>query len=189
VLPHEPALRAWLGSKRLRGVDLDDVVQETYAILVGLQSTEAIRNPRAYAFQTAYSVILHQVRRDKVVSITTADDLDRLGGAHDAPSPETEVADREELHRLAEAIARLPARCREVVVLRKIEGLAQREVAARLGISEGTVEKQIHKGVNLLMAVLGRGGKPGAGASRDQALRLKVETSTDDNAGDRRRNR
>lgn len=53
VLPHEPALRAWLRQKASLGFDIDDVVQETYAILVGKASIEAIRNPKTYAFQTA----------------------------------------------------------------------------------------------------------------------------------------
>ncbi|MBC7168934.1 MAG: RNA polymerase subunit sigma-24, partial [Phenylobacterium sp.] len=35
ILPHEPALRAWL-SRRTAGLEVDDIVQETYAILAGL---------------------------------------------------------------------------------------------------------------------------------------------------------
>ena len=157
VLPHEPALRAWLAGKRLRGVDLDDIVQETYAILAGLQSVEQIRNPKPYLFQTAYSVILAQVRRARIVSISTVDDIERLAGEDTAPSPETLASDREELHRLAEALAALPERCRQVFILRKVQGLTQREVAKRIGVSEGTVEKHVHKGLVALMTALGRG--------------------------------
>ena len=159
VLPIEPALRAWLASKRLRGVDLDDIVQETYAILAGLQSVDQIRNPKPYVFQTAYSVILAQVRRAQIVSISTVDDIERLAGEDGAPSPEVMAGDRQELVRLAEALAALPERCRQVFILRKIQGLTQREVAKRIGVSEGTVEKHVHKGLIALMAALGRGGK------------------------------
>jgi DNA-directed RNA polymerase specialized sigma24 family protein len=37
-----------------------------------------------------------------------------------------------------------------VVALRKIEGLSQSEIATRLGITEGTVEKQVTLGVRAL---------------------------------------
>ena len=160
VLPIEPALRAWLSGKRLRGVDLDDIVQETYAILAGLPSVEQIRSPKPYVFQTAYSVILAQVRRAQIVSISTVDDIERLAGEDSSPSPEALAGDRQELVLLAEALAALPERCRQVFILRKIQGLTQREVARRIGVSEGTVEKHVHKGLVALMAALGRGGKP-----------------------------
>ena len=45
---------------------------------------------------------------------------------------------------------RLPARCREVIVLRKIEGLSQRETAARMGVREDTVERQMVQGMRAL---------------------------------------
>lgn len=166
VLPHEPSLRNWLASKRLRGIDVDDIVQETYALLAGLESVDAIRHVKAYMFRTAYSVILAQVRRANIVSISTIDDIGQLAGADDAPSPETRVSDRQELQQLSEAIASLPPRRREVFVLRKIHGLKQREVAQKLGVSEGTVEKQMQKSLQLLMAVLGRGGNSHRQASK-----------------------
>lgn len=166
VLPHEPALRSWLAAKRLRGIDLDDIVQETYAILAGLESIDAIRNPRAYMFQSAYSVILAQIRRAQIVSISTIEDIGQLAGGDEMPSPETEVSDRQELQRLAEAIACLPARCREVFVLRKVHDLPQREVAQRLGVSEGTVEKQVQRGLRSLTLLLGRGGNSQRQSSR-----------------------
>ena len=34
VLPHEPALRAWLRRRRLGGLEIDDIIQETYTRLV-----------------------------------------------------------------------------------------------------------------------------------------------------------
>ena len=54
----------------------------------------------------------------------------------------TDVARAQELELLTKAIQSLPARCRQVITLRKIYGLSQKEVAAQLGISEHTVEAQ-----------------------------------------------
>jgi RNA polymerase sigma-70 factor (ECF subfamily) len=62
---------------------------------------------------------------------------------------------RQDIQYLEQAFSDLPPKCREVVELRKIAGLSQRDVAAQLGITEGTVEKQIAKGIRFLAAALG----------------------------------
>ena len=166
VLPHEPELRSWLHSRRVAGLEVDDIIQETYARLAATQNIAGIQNPRAYAFSTAYSVILAHIRRARVVSFEAMVDLDELGAVAEDPSPETEVADRQDLRRLAEAIAALPERPRQVFHLRRVEGLTQKAVAERLGLSESTVEKHIGKALMLLMERFGRGGNRGARASR-----------------------
>ena len=165
VLPHEPALRAWLSQWRIPGLEMDDVVQDTYAVLAGRESVTDIRNPRTYCFQTARSIILMHLRRSRVVSIRAVEDIDRVGGAADAPSPEQQVSDREELHQLAAAIAGLSEPGRSALTLRMIDGLSQREIGQRLGLSENAAQKQIAKSIHVLMKVLGRGGYAQARAS------------------------
>jgi RNA polymerase sigma factor (sigma-70 family) len=166
VLPHEAALRVWLKHRRAADLEVDDIIQETYARLVSMESIEGIRNAKAYAFQTAYSVIMTHLRRSRVVSIRTVADIEQLSTASEDPSPEDTVADRDELHRLAEAIAALPDRVRDVFSLRRIKGLSQREVALRLGLAESTVEKHMAKGLRLLVHRFGHGGKVEPDASK-----------------------
>lgn len=159
VLPHEAALRAWLRQKYALGVEVDDIVQETYAILAGLESVDAIRNPRSYAFQTAHSLILAHLRRSKIVSIRSASDLELAGAMADTPTPEQVAEDRDELANVARVLGELPPKVREVFLLRRVQGLSQRETAERLGISENSVEKRISQGIRALLAAFGRGGK------------------------------
>lgn len=166
VLPHEPALRAWLRHKRVTGLDIDDIVQETYARLAAADTVANVLNPKTYTFQTAHSVILTHLRRSRVVSIRAVEDVELVAGASDDPSPERQVSDREELHRIAQAIASLPEKVRAVFTLRRVEGLSQREVAERLKLSESTVEKHMGKGLRLMMDWLGRGGISQGGASK-----------------------
>ncbi len=159
VLPHEAALRAWLRQKYTLGVEVDDIVQETYAILAGLESVEEIRNPRSYAFQTAHSLILAHLRRSKIVSIRSASDLELAGAMADTPTPEQVAEDRDELANVARVLGALPPKVREVILLRRVQGLSQRETAERLGITENSVEKRISQGIRALLAAFGRGGK------------------------------
>ncbi len=166
VLPHEPALRAWLSRKRAAGIDVDDVIQETYAVLAARETIRDIRHPRAYVFQIAHSIVVRHVRRARVVSIQAAEDLEGFDPADDAASPEQTAVDRDELRRLAEAIATMPGQTRQAFILRRVHGLSQREIAARMKLSESTVEKHIARGVRFLIDWFGHGGKVGSQTSR-----------------------
>ncbi len=175
ILPHEPALRRWLRKHAPGNVDCDDVIQETYAILAGLGEVAHIANPRAYLFTAAQSVLLQQVRRARIVSIESVAEIERLDITQDERSPERHAIAGQELRRIGEALAALPDKCRQVFVLRKVDGLSQREIAARLGISENTVEKHIVKGLRLLMARMGRSAAPAPAATAGTVASQRVE--------------
>lgn len=187
-MPYEPALRSWLLGKRFPGIDVDDIIQETYSTLAALESVDHIRAPRTYMFQVARSIVLDQIRHAKVVSIDSVSDIEAFGPVDERPSPETEAGDRQELKILAQAIASLSDRRRQVFILRKVEGISQREVAARLGISEGAVENQVARAIETLGKLLGRGGKHRGGPSKGQSRREPLELkAADARARDKRR--
>lgn len=179
ILPHEPALRAWLRRRPVLGLDIDDIVQETYVRLAAIDSVDDIHDARTYMFQAALSIVMNHVRRARIVSIRAVAALEELGAAAPDPSPERQVVDRDELQRLAEFIAALPDKPREIVILRRIQGLSQRDTAARLGISEKTVEKHMGRAIRLMMAAFGRGGKNAAGASKQR----EQDQDQDENQG------
>ena len=107
------------------------------------------------------------------MSIETFADMDTLAPTIDELSPERHLTARSELRLLQAALNLLPARCREVVELRKIEGLSQREVAARMGITEDTVERQVSKGVRALAVALQATGLGGSGEAPRAATGLR----------------
>jgi RNA polymerase sigma-70 factor (ECF subfamily) len=158
VLPHEPSLRTWLKRRRLQGLEVDDIIQETYSRLIGADSVAHVLDAKSYTFQTASSVVIDHLRRMKVVSIASVPDLEALEIRSEDPSPERQAIDRAELHRLAVAIAALPVRVREVFTLRRIHGLSQREVADKMGIAESTVEKHMSRGFLIMLDLFGYGG-------------------------------
>lgn len=155
ILPHEPALRCWLRERlALSAADADDIVQESYARLAGLDCVDHVREPRAYLFTVARSLVHQHLRRAQVVAIETVAELDGLGVEAPRASPERFASSRQQLALAQRLLAGLPGRCREVFRMRRIEDLSQREVAARLGISQSTVEKHMIKALRLLMAGL-----------------------------------
>jgi RNA polymerase sigma-70 factor (ECF subfamily) len=169
VLPHEPAMRAWLRrTTQISDADVDDIVQETYAILARLESVEAIRDPRTYAIQVAKSVFLQGLRRSKIVPIGSIADLAALGDVDDAPGPEQHAHGQRELRRVEAAVAEMPANVRKVFWLRRVEGLSQRETASQLGLAEHTVEKYSARGLKFLLRQFGRGGNVIVESSKTQ---------------------
>lgn len=76
--------------------------------------------------------------------------------ASERPAADAMVDDRAELARVQGAIARLPARLREVIILRAIEEYSQAETADLLGVSEKTVETRLYRARLRLKGVLDR---------------------------------
>src|SRR5690606_18225440 len=102
-----------------------------------------LAEPRAYLFSVQRSLVQQQVRRRQVVAIETMAELDGLGAEAPQASPERVASAREQLALAQRLLAAMPARCRQVFRLRRIEGLSQREVSERLRIRQSTVEKHM----------------------------------------------
>jgi RNA polymerase sigma factor (sigma-70 family) len=182
VLPHEEMLRRWLSARPLGGLEIDDVIQETYAVLAELASVDEIRNPRSYVFQVAHSVVHAQFRRSRIVDFRSFADSDALGLMSDTPSPEKQAADKEFLRIVESYMETLPENCREVIILRRVHQLSHREIAVRLGIAEASIEKLLFKATHMLMNTFGRGvnrtrqdsiGRETAKANHRELLRSK----------------
>ena len=151
ILPHERQLRAWLRAA-FPAIDIDDVVQEAYCRIATLTRVEHIDDPRRYLFRTARNVVLEQIRRERVVSIEAASGLAELELApEEQGSPERVVAGRRALERVERLIESLPERARQVFRLRKIEGVPQREIATRLGLTETVVENEVARGLRRIL--------------------------------------
>ena len=142
VQPHGPALHAWLRARFPSLSDAEDLMQEAYIRVIRAHEHGSIANPRAFLFTTARNLALNQLRHLRISQpngLTETDLSTVLDGG--AGIPET-LARAEDLQLLIAAIQSLPERCRQILTLRKIYGLSQKEVAVRLHISEHTVEAQ-----------------------------------------------
>ncbi len=148
VGPHEPALRAFLRGRFPSITDHDDIVQETYARLVRVREDQGLRNPKAFLFVAARNAALDVCRRKRPISMEEVSRLDVSSAlVEDSPDASELVNRDQELAILADAVRALPARCRQVIVLRWFDGLAYKQIATRLSISPGTVKVHIAKGM------------------------------------------
>jgi RNA polymerase sigma factor (sigma-70 family) len=142
VLPHEAKLRAWLRGRFPAVTDVDDLVQEAYARLMEAHATGPIACPRALLFVTARNLALNHLRHQRIERPEGAVEMDALSVADERIGAPEALVQAEDFQVLIRAIQSLPDRCRQIVTLRKIYGLSQKEVAERLGLAEHTVEAQ-----------------------------------------------
>lgn len=158
VLPLEGTLERFLRRNWRDENDIADLRQEVYAKVFVSFSNCQPESAQAFVLATARNLLIDRARRARVVSIETFADMDALELTSEHIPTERHLMARSELKLVQAALELLPARCREAVELRKIEGLSQREVAHRMGITEDTVERQVSKGVRALAVALANTG-------------------------------
>lgn len=129
--------------------EVQDVMQEAY-----LQVFCALREsgpeghaPAALLYTAARNIAFSRHRHRKVVAaaeptVTAGEQLRR-----EQAGIEQQVDRGQQMRRLLQVVNGLPPKCRDVFVLRMIDGLSQREIAERLGIAVSTVEKHLSRGL------------------------------------------
>lgn len=147
VHPHDSSLRAYLRGSFPKVRDVDDVVQESYLRVWRSRRTCEIGCGRAFLFRVARNLALNLLRHQRIVPIETVADPAMLDTPDERPGPVEHACSEEGMRQLAAAIDSLPSRCKEIVIMRRIHLLPQKEIAQRLGISEQTVEQQVARGV------------------------------------------
>lgn len=147
VQPHEPALRAYLFSRFPTLDDPDDLVQETYAKLLRARAEGNLRHAKAFLFTAARNAALDLFRRRHVTRLEPLGSFQETSVLEEQLGVDAFVDRQQELDILAEAVRTLPERCRQVVLLRYLDGLSYKEIAVRLDISPETVKVQLAKGI------------------------------------------
>jgi RNA polymerase sigma factor (sigma-70 family) len=158
VHAHDSSLRAYLRGMFPKVRDVDDVVQESYVRVWKAQAATPIRSGRGFLFRVARHLALDWLRHEKASPIEEVTDLAALSVSEERRDVGESASVQEETSLLLEAIDQLPSRCREILILRKLKGVPQKEIAARLGISEMTVQVQIGRGLRKCEQYLRRNG-------------------------------
>jgi len=165
-------LTRFLQRNRCSAAEIADLSQETYARIYETAHRERPVLVKPFLFQIARNLMIDRLRKQSVVSLESMTDIDWMNVPDDTPLPERQVAARQEIRLLQAALDDLPPRCRQIVIMLRVDGLSQKEVARQLGITIETVETQIAKGIRLLaQAIVGRRGTVTMEARRYNFLR------------------
>jgi RNA polymerase sigma factor (sigma-70 family) len=139
----ESKLRRFFQRRFRNREDAADATQETFLRMLSISPLTLIENPQAYLFQVARSVAHSATARLMADRALFDRETDGLNVAEDAPGAERVVDARQRLIMLAKAIEELPPRCQQVFILSRIAGMANGDIAKKLGISRNMVEKHI----------------------------------------------
>jgi RNA polymerase sigma factor (sigma-70 family) len=130
-------VRARLSSRQ----DAEDVIQDAYLRVLRYSAENVVESRERLLFSAARNLAVDSRRRRKARE-KTAVEFSVLAPV-DWPASDEVVDAKQRLAHVEAAIASLPARCREVFLMHRIEGLSYCEIAARAGISVSAVEKHI----------------------------------------------
>lgn len=120
----------------------EDLTQETFVRVQAAVAAGHVQKVDAFLRRTARNLAIDHQRQ---VTARGTTDFTSVGNsvvvdiADPRPSPETEIIDRNKLRALRQAMERLPARAQRILVLSRLEGLSQEQIANQLGISQRTV--------------------------------------------------
>jgi RNA polymerase sigma-70 factor (ECF subfamily) len=158
VHPHGPQLKSYLRKTFPAVRDVDDVVQESYLRIWKARAEQPIRSAKGFLFEVARRLAIDFTRHESRSPIDARPGFAELSVIEGGPGIAEAVSTREEIALLARAFDALPARCREVMILRQLEGRSQKEIAVHLGLSEFTVQTQVVQGLRRMRSFFRRHG-------------------------------
>ncbi len=160
VLPLERALTSYIRRNWRVAEDVIELRQDIYEhALIGARRGLP-SHARGYVYTVARNHLINQAKRAQIVSFETIADLDMIDREVDMLEGERVLTARDELRHAKTGIDKLPPRCREVIKLRKLEGLSTQEAADALGVSTETIRQQLKYGMKALIDhMLGGPGK------------------------------
>lgn len=143
---HYPALLNYAGRLVRDEEDAKDIVQEVFCRLYENRANLNVNTSlKSYLYKSVYNRCLDLIKHRKTVKgFETEKSLHiYLDEIIQLPEAELQLINQETGDAIRQAIKELPERCREIFCLSKLDGLTNKEIAERLGISVKTVENQM----------------------------------------------
>jgi RNA polymerase sigma-70 factor (ECF subfamily) len=134
--------------------DAEDVVQDAAVRALRFRTTFRGDSPRAWLLTIIRHTWYDRLARRAARPQTTEYDDMTDARADDRLSPEALLAQRQTIERVRHAVDALPAEFREVIVLRELEGLSYKEIAAVVDAPIGTVMSRLARARDRLLALL-----------------------------------
>ena len=133
--------------------DAEDIVQESFLKAYRAQENFRGSEAKTWMLSIVRNTAIDFLRRYKSSAITT---LSEPGyePTDESPDPERALLQQNRRNQVRQAIARLEREFREPIVLREIEGMSYKEIAAVLDIPMGTVMSRLSRARNLLLVEL-----------------------------------
>ena len=133
--------------------EAQDVLQEAFQKLINHDALSQMENPRAYLYRTAVNIIIDRQRKNQHQIKFIRDSLastDMLAPSSSTIPPERQIAAKQELAAIYNALNKLPEKCKTAFLLHREKQLKYSEIATKLDVSVSMVEKYIIKSLKHL---------------------------------------
>lgn len=120
----------------------EELLHDTFIRVSRMPAISAIRKPRPFLIKTARNLALDYLRQQKARPAADMEDIDTELMAADPEHLEQLIKERR-LQQLKSAVAGLPPRAREALMLAKYREMPLKEVAREMEISQTMVEKHL----------------------------------------------
>jgi RNA polymerase sigma-70 factor (ECF subfamily) len=147
------SLRNFISGYLFSPHDIDDVSQETFLRAYKAEQEKEIEYPKALLFTIAKNLMLSEFNRKERKVTSYIEDYNSSDDFLNSANLEQDILAQQKLGMYCEAVASLPPQCRRVVIMKKIYGMQNKEIAARLELSVSTVEKHLTKGIKRSHAI------------------------------------
>lgn len=138
----------------------EDVAQRLWLKIQFVRDDPPIENKRAYLFRLATNEARDYCKYEARQRILEAEAHSVLWEEEAEASPEDALIATDALRRVADAASHLPEPTRRIFRMNRFEGVPQRTIADRLGLSSTTVENHIKRALAILAAARdGAGGR------------------------------
>ena len=104
-----------------------------------------LNNPRAFLFRIARNLLIDHLRQHRARPATVPLHDPDLLLESEAPTPEAAASSAQTLAGVQAALTELPDHVRQALLWNRLEGLTQREIGSRLGVSERMAGKYISR--------------------------------------------
>lgn len=140
--------------RRVRNAsDAQDLAQEAYSRLLGMETRQFIKQPAAYLYRIASNLTYEYARnKHRTVSLQEFEDIeniDILSSTGTEEALDDQVYNIRLLKHLEKSLKSMPKMYAAVVVLRKRDGMSHNEIAERLDISTHTVHKYLTRAMKI----------------------------------------
>jgi RNA polymerase sigma-70 factor (ECF subfamily) len=161
-IAHYHSLLAFARRRVASAESAADIVHDVFVRIATLDAPERVQQPQAFFVRMVENLVIDRFREqrvaDKVIVAESAMNDEPVDYPSDAARPDLLAQAAQTAHRIDTMVAALPPRCREVFLLRKIDGLSHDDIAARLNISRNMVEKHLRRALLVFQSEAGYDG-------------------------------
>ena len=156
VLPHLDAAFNYARWLTKNEADAEDVVQDAYVRALRFFSSLRGEDSRAWLLTIVRNTWYGRFPRRAGAAVMTMVEEDADNRADGSLDPEAQLIQQQTVEHVRRALETLPTDFREVLVLRELEGLSYKEIAAIVGVDSNTVKARLFRARDKLRASLGR---------------------------------